>query len=336
MHHERQPGRTPGRVENGPHFSNRGLSHWPPWPHGNCSMIHRKRLKGIQEMICRAGQFMGATMRSVKLGAGLCLVFACLPVAVPATELDRDRGFKVDEFGMLMQDAIRPEILKAITDGKTNQIVEISSWDGRPFAVGASASNGYLRARFEDDFLVLWLKMERRPPVQSSNLVDIVEYAAGSLLTTPYGVGRTRSKSLPGMYDGPRGNPDAFFAVCGYQGYIPEEDGWLFFESLDILVKNTDIIVVMRTGGARQDYVVTKFEDIEANKKQRAASVIPGIEKVPGIPESLLNGCMWPTDGRASIPIAPASKLAPILWPTEGAASIPIDPESKRAPIGNP
>ena len=262
----------------------------------------------------------------------------------PAQQLQ----FEIDTFRMCLKVGLKESVLQQISAEDTkSRITELGNWpyplkNPVPKEVASTVGNKDVRIRHENDFVTIWYHSPVSLVKDKDDSLDIFRDVVNDILGESFVIGGEETLST-----GPSENPNAKISaylpvkipgteamVFGY-GFLHSINNtsppkaWCVFESVSVLVNGKDAIIVLQRKFARRGMEKPTYEGLKAAKirqskeekeKSKAKPVLARNvifdEKIDtkGIPDALLNGCMWPIDDKAKVGIkdvGSASKLRP-------------------------
>jgi len=238
---------------------------------------------------------------------------------------------------------------KIAAEDSKDRIIELGNWPHAPLVVESSITNGNIRIRFEDDFIIIWYRSHVSLVDGKSTSLDVVRDVVNNVLGEAFVIGEddilviAENVVVSSGSSSPFGDTKAELITTSLPkeipgtgaiafGYAPvsrqKRDWQLFVSTVSVLVKNKDAIIVMEKLKARtiERYIyegliaakarLTKEEAEKAKSKPiLARNVIFGEEiDTKDISDTLLNGCMWPIDNEVAVgakDVGPASYLRP-------------------------
>jgi len=269
-------------------------------------------------------------------GALLCI---CGVVLAGSKERDESRPKStVGDLRMYVTDVLRQDVLDGLASNESkNRIIRLGKWVHAPFEVRDVTSDGSIRIRFEDDYLIIWHHRTRALGNEKGDVLQFIREATQAVLAAPYAVGEpglvvdtksalTRTDAEIVMFEWPREIPGTGAVSCGYYNGTRK---WKMVEIVHVLVKGQDSVIALEKPKARHPEDKHVYEGLNAGKirlteeeaeKFRSRPVLAKNAifakdvDVSKITDALLNACMWPAEDKAVVgaeDVGPASQLRP-------------------------
>jgi hypothetical protein len=276
-----------------------------------------------------------------RIALGAALVWTCA-AALGATK-ERDElttRLLIGDFRMYAVEVLRQDVLdRLVSNESENRITMLGNWVRAPFEVRDITTEGSIRIRFEDDYLVIWHHRTRALGNGRGDVLQLIREATEAVLAPPYAVGEPGMVVAPGrggpsstqeeivMFDWPKEVPGIGTVSCGY--YNGRLRQWRLIEVVRVLVKGQDTVIALEKSKPRQAGGKYVYEGLNAGKtrltKEEAERLRsrPVLAKnaifakdvdVSKVPDALLNACMWPVEDAAVVgakDMGPASQLRP-------------------------
>jgi hypothetical protein len=246
--------------------------------------------------------------RRVMMVVAYSLVFSMIRLVHADNDMQVDmKRNRLMDFTAHLRECANPHVLKRLSMDDTSRVVEYSKWEKRPLEANAVVSNGTLRVRVEEDFMIFWLhgngtvKHEEGDPFRivrrvTENVLSKV-FVLGDTGTLAYSNASATAKTEIRVTEMARKSAVTGAITCTFTRVSGKQRTWNLIDSVYVLVKGNDELVVMEKLKARSlgvdEYT---YEGLEAAKAGTATNVILSAGSTVDVPLPLLNGCMWPVD----------------------------------------
>ncbi len=247
-------------------------------------------------------------------------------------------GRHESDFRMCAEEGLSSTLLKALSKGrKENHLVQLSRWPRNkersdrwppPVQVRAELTAGTVQVRWETNYLILHYKSPTNIIGDEEDLLDGIRRITRPLLAERFVLANqerinfietrkfVQGKPVQVMYQGPRklstGTSQSVF--CVYMGNTRlKEKSSTILDGISVLANDEHLVVVMRRAFPGGDHVcdgllAAQVRVSEKNKKMIAGKsvlarnvVFDQNDDLSGIPDELLNGCMWPIKNKTLI-----------------------------------
>jgi len=271
---------------------------------------------------------------------GGALIWTCATALAANKERDElTTRLLIDDFRMYAMEIVRQDVLdRLVSNESENRITMLGKWVRAPFEVRDVTSDGSIRIRFEDDYLVIWHHRTRALGNEKGDVLQLIREATEAVLAAPYAVGEPDMVVAPGrgtsgtpkeivMFDWPKEILGTGAVSCGY--YNGRLRRWKMVQVVRVLAKGQDTIIALEKSKARQAGDRHVYEGLNASKirltkeeaeKFRSRAILAKNTifakdvDASKVPDALLNACMWPLEDKAAVgaeDVGPASQLLP-------------------------
>ena len=259
---------------------------------------------------------------------------------------EKRRKFEIDDFGMQLRVGLKKSVYQKIsTEDTKNRISELGNWQYAPKEIAFNISDKEIRIRSERDFVMIWYRSPISLVRGKNNSLNIFRDIVNDILGQEFNLGADNTLAILGTdsYKNPQAKLSAFLPVdipgtgakvFGFYFNQTESnpgrpEAWVIFSGASVLVKEKDAIIVLTKLKARSGSYKPILEGLKAKKVRQTKEELEKLKDKPilarnvifdekidtkGIPDALLNGCMWPIDDKEKVGIkdvGSASKLRP-------------------------
>jgi len=262
--------------------------------------------------------------RRVIVQTGLVLILGVVAACVGESGTDKILKWKLSGFRMYINKVLKDEVMEeVIRKDVDNRIVQLGKWPGGPLEVSTSIGEARVHARFEKDFIIIWYHSPVLLVDSNSSPLDVVRDATSNVLADVFVLGgpdtlvrssaRATDKTEIRLTRWPEKISGTDAIVCSYYPQFDNKRRWEIIEWVHVLIRGKDCVVVLGKATGRTAAYQFGYHGLDAGKAKLASNVIfPPETDLKGVPEVLLNGCMWPIEDHIAVgskDVGPASFL---------------------------